>query len=301
MKPNFYVFAVFLCVFFVFHNHSLAQEGLKIVSKKDIPYVKGSTDPEQRLDVFAPDITNLRLSRPMPVHIFVHGGGWNHGNKDRSSDKFGQFYASRGYVLVMPNYRLAPENKYPDFVNDLAAMVRWVKDHAAEYGGDPNHIVLSGHSAGAHLVALLATHPEFLKSQGLPLNTFRAVVPVDTASFNLLVDPYGRNGKKGFAVKRQLKMRQNAFGSDKSVYADASPTVLAQKARAGSLSPFVLFVTSTRADAKEQTESFMNALNQSGNQAQMTIVQGYSHGDMARAIIDEKSQIAQTILKLLEE
>ena len=301
MNAKFLVFGFFIGILTLCPVQAFAQEGMKVIAHKDIPYVAGSKDPEQRLDLFVPDISAVRLSRPMPVHIFVHGGGWNHGNKDRTSDLFGKFYASRGYILVMPNYRLAPENKYPDFAQDLAAMVRWVKDNIAEYGGDPDHIVLSGHSAGAHLVALIGTHPELLREQGLSLDAFRAVVPVDTASFNLTIDPYGRKGNKGLITKRQIKMRENAFGMDKAVYADASPTLRAQQAKPGKLSPFMLFVTSTRPDAIDQTSAFLEALKTSGNAAGMSIIDGASHADMARAIIDPRSEIAQTILKFLQE
>src|SRR4051812_38680783 len=113
----------------------------------DISYGPGA---RQRLDVYAPGKAAGR-----PIVVFWYGGGWQHGEK--SQYRFvGAALAQAGYVAVLPDYRLYPEVRYPEFVHDGAAALAWVVSHGNEFGGDPARIYLAGHSAGAWLAAMLA-------------------------------------------------------------------------------------------------------------------------------------------------
>ncbi len=113
----------------------------------------------QRLDIYAP--TGLSSDAALPVIVFIHGGGWRAG--DKAGYEFaGRALASRGFVTVVPNYRLSPAFHFPAFVEDGAAALRWVRAHIAERGGDPDRIILVGHSAGAHIAALLAMDEHWL-------------------------------------------------------------------------------------------------------------------------------------------
>jgi acetyl esterase/lipase len=114
------------------------------------------------LDVYQP-------SRPRgaarPVIVFWHGGGWVDGSK--GFYRFvGAALAQLGYVTVLPNYRVYPEVRFPAFMDDAARAVLWVQQHAAEYGGDPRRLVLMGHSAGAHMAAMLALNATYLARAG---------------------------------------------------------------------------------------------------------------------------------------
>jgi acetyl esterase/lipase len=123
----------------------------------DLPYGKG---PRQRLDVYSPHGAANR-----PVVIFWYGGSWVTGAK--SEYRFvGTTLAQHGVVAVIPDYRLYPQVHFPDFDEDGARAVAWVEQHAQEFGGDPHHIVLMGHSAGAHTAAFLAFNHAFLRKFG---------------------------------------------------------------------------------------------------------------------------------------
>lgn len=125
--------------------------------------------PRQRLDVYRPDPT----ARPAPVVVFFYGGDWRTGSK--SDYRFvAQAFASHGYVVVIPDYRLHPDVTFPAFVEDAASAVRWTRDHAGEYGGDPRRLFLAGHSAGSHLAAMLTLNPAYLEAAGVPRDTIRA-------------------------------------------------------------------------------------------------------------------------------
>ena len=105
--------------------------------------------PRQRLDVYAP---RGGCGQPRPVVMFFYGGSWNSGT--RSGYAFvGRALAARGFVTVVPDYRLVPEVHYPAFVEDGAAAVRWVAANAAKYCGNGQSVVLMGHSAGAYIAA----------------------------------------------------------------------------------------------------------------------------------------------------
>jgi acetyl esterase/lipase len=110
-----------------------------------------------RLDVYAPAGTKARL----PVIVFFYGGSWNSGAKEGYGFA-GRALASQGFVVAVPDYRLLPEARYPDFLHDGAAAVRWVRSNIARFGGDPDRIVLAGHSAGAYNAAMLSVDPQWL-------------------------------------------------------------------------------------------------------------------------------------------
>ncbi|WP_338056969.1 alpha/beta hydrolase [Sphingomonas panacis] len=111
----------------------------------------------------------------LPVVIFFYGGGWVAGSPD--GYRFAaRAFAKQGFVVVVPDYRKVPAVRFPAFVEDGAEAVKWTRDHIAAYGGDPDRIALAGHSAGSHIIALLALDPCYLSAQKLPPNTIKAVV-----------------------------------------------------------------------------------------------------------------------------
>jgi acetyl esterase/lipase len=108
-------------------------------------------DPRQRLDVWAP----ARADGPLPVIMFLYGGSWDSGQREGYGFA-ARALAARGFVVVVPDYRLVPQVRWPAFVEDAAAAVQWVATHIAAHGGDPARIAVMGHSAGAHIALLLA-------------------------------------------------------------------------------------------------------------------------------------------------
>jgi acetyl esterase/lipase len=117
--------------------------------------------PRQRLDVYAPEGTlGPTQARGYPVVVFVYGGSWASGDR-RHYGFLGHALAARGFVTVIPDYRLVPEVTYPAFVEDAAAAVRWTRANAAAYGSDPERLAVAGHSAGAYNALMLASDPKY--------------------------------------------------------------------------------------------------------------------------------------------
>jgi acetyl esterase/lipase len=122
-------------------------------------------NPRLALDVYSPTASAPAHGRT--VVLFFYGGSWRGGS--RENYRFvGEALTSRGYVAVIPDYRVHPEAVYPTFVEDGAAALRWTTDNIARYGGNAERIVVMGHSAGAHIAALLSLDRSFLAAAGLP-------------------------------------------------------------------------------------------------------------------------------------
>ncbi len=124
----------------------------------------------QRLDVFTP----VAGAGGAPVLVFFYGGSWKNGTKEDYAF-VGQALAAQGFVTVLPDYRLYPEVRFPDFLDDGAAAIAWVRDNIAQYGGDPRRIVLAGHSAGAYNAVMLGLDPRYLRRAGVDPKIVRAV------------------------------------------------------------------------------------------------------------------------------
>ena len=139
----------------------------------------------QRLNLFVPD------SSGWPVLIFVHGGGWNTGNKDLTvggADVYGnigRFFASHGIGVAIINYRLLPQVSWRDQIDDVADATAWVASHIADYGGSPSRLFLSGHSAGTQLAARIALDPAPLEKRGLSPRILCGVIAVSGAGLDL--------------------------------------------------------------------------------------------------------------------
>lgn len=137
--------------------------------------------PRQKLDVYAP---RAKSTGRRPVVVFFYGGSWNSGS--RFGYAFvGRALAAQGFVVVIPDYRLVPDVRYPALIEDGAAAVRWTETHVAELGGDPGRLVLMGHSAGAYIAAMLAVDDRWLKEDRKAIKGFVGLAgPYDFTPFD---------------------------------------------------------------------------------------------------------------------
>lgn len=125
---------------------------------QDIAY---GTLERQKLDVYVPS----ENGQGRPAVVFFYGGRWSFGSKDNYLFA-AEALTSRGFAVVVPDYRVYPEVVFPAFVEDGAQAVAWAREHIEDYGGDPKHLFVMGHSAGAHIAALLALDERYLRAVG---------------------------------------------------------------------------------------------------------------------------------------
>ena len=145
---------------------NVVPEGIE--AKRDIPYA-GTENPRQKLDLYLPKKRNG--DKPLPVVVFIHGGGWKGGDKSGGLRNIALYVSSGDYAGVSVGYRLTNEAQWPAQIHDCKAAIRWVRANAKEYGLDAQHIAVWGSSAGGHLVSILGTSGDVKELEG-KLGTF---------------------------------------------------------------------------------------------------------------------------------
>ncbi|MDQ7972329.1 MAG: alpha/beta hydrolase [Rhodocyclaceae bacterium] len=230
-----------------------------VVRDAGLPY---GPDPAQRIDVYRP-----AQARQAPVLVMVHGGGWMYGDKAAASvvdAKIDHWVRERGFVLVSVGYRLVPQVTVLQQAEDIARALARVQAQAATWGADPRQVVLMGHSAGAHLVALLSAAPDLVGSQGA--RSWRATIALDSAALDTVA----------LMQRRHLPLYDRAFGPDPALWTQVSPT-----ARLSPGGPPMLLVCSAprRDDACGQSQRFAQAVGAVGGNAEVLPLQ-LDHGQI---------------------
>ena len=202
----------------VFHNRW--RTTLAVQTASDVAYLDDGDD-KHRLDIFAPS-----GARGAPVVIFVHGGFWRSGDRSYFENVVGLYgnvgvaLADMGVVTVIPSYRLYPQvGAVDDMLDDLGAVIRFTRDHIAVHGGDPDRIILAGHSAGGQLVTLLATSPDALKRRGIEAGVIKGVAGI-SGIYDVLA-----SANSADPPKDKAELWDPLFGSDDHKQA-ASPLPL---------------------------------------------------------------------------
>lgn len=247
--------------------------------------------PKQSLNVYQAETPSS--DQKLPVLIWVHGGGWRNGDKNnRSGINLCKTWAAAGMVAVGLDYRLTPDVVHPAHIEDVAAGIAWVNKNIAKYGGDPSKVFLLGHSAGAHLVALVATNPQYLKAHKLtPKEALAGVMPIDTASYDL-------TASQSFVVR---KMIDDAFGKDREKLIGASPLLQAKQHR-DDCPAFVIAVVKQRPEAVDES----TALNAALPQSKLIVVdypgsgQLAAHGMIAKELANFEKDMTKQLLAFVK-
>ncbi len=214
--------------------------------------------PLQTLDFYK------ATNRDAPLVIFVHGGGWKRGDKRNATgaEKIKHFREA-GYAFASINYPLVPAATVEQQASDVAEAIAYLRGKAASLGFDPQRIVLMGHSAGAHLSALVGTDPQYLQKAGLRFGDLRGVVPLDGAAYDV-------PAQMTDGPKIMQDTYQQAFGTDPARQRALSPTLHAD----GPNAPSFLIVHVDREDGKRQSEALASALRNSGTRVQINAFEG---------------------------
>ena len=215
-------------------------------------------DERQKLDVYMPDEASPGLVQgPAPVLLFFHGGYWVIGHKDLMGFMAPAITPAPA-LLVPVGYRLAPGAKYPQQVDDCRAALRWVYGHIADYGGDPERIYVSGHSAGGHLAALITLQRERLAAVGLPPDVIKGCFPVSGV----------------FDVTETPPDRREAFLKSDDDAREASPMYSTQ----GNATPFLLEIGSDDFDnLRAQHPRMLAALRREQGYVEEMVREGHNH------------------------
>ena len=173
------IIALLIPTVFLLQIHVQAQPTPTVTpTKSSIPYVENGHE-RQVLDIYVPP-----NAKDLPVVFWIHGGGWQTGDKSDVKLK-PQWFMDHGFVFVSTNYRLWPNVDMGTLIRDVAKSFGWVHKHITEYGGNPNRVLVGGHSAGAQLAAILCTDDRYLKAEGVSFDVLLGCVPVDGDTYDI--------------------------------------------------------------------------------------------------------------------
>ncbi len=247
---------------------------------RDIAY---GSDKRQTMDVYLPATAIARTD--MPVILMVHGGAWRIGNKTARGvvENKAAHWLPKGYVFISINYRMLPDTKPLEQADDVARALAAAQRRAAEWGGSSSKFILMGHSAGAHLVSVLASNPAITSKAGA--SPWLATISLDSAAYNI----------NKIMEQKHYRFYDDAFGSDPVYWQTASPSLLLKQASA----PFLAVCSSKRPDKPcLQAEAFVSKAKSLGMLAQ-TLPQSLSHADINKNLGLENAYTAavDTFLK----
>jgi acetyl esterase/lipase len=240
---------------FVLACLALASSTFAQTLKSNIPYVEQG-HARHVLDIYSPS-----NAKGAPVVFWIHGGGWQAGDKTSVQQK-PKWFTDKGFVFVSTNYRLLPEVDMGTLIRDVAKAFGWMEKHVAEYGGDPKRVLVAGHSAGAQLAAILCTDERYLKEQGVGLEVLIGCVPVDGDTYDvpaIIEVAETRNRVHGLPMPNyghRLK-----FGDDPAKHKDFSAVTHVAKDK--HIPPFLILHVAAHPDTTAQAVHFGNVLKAS--------------------------------------
>jgi acetyl esterase/lipase len=222
--------------------------------KSNIPYADPPLE-RQVLDIYAPD-----GAKSLPVVFWIHGGGWQTGDKSDVQIK-PRVFTERGFVFVSTNYRLVPAVEMGVLIRDVAKALGWVHKNIAAHGGDPNRIFVMGHSAGAQLAALLCIDDRYLKAESVPFSALKGCVPVDGDTYDIpaiIVIAELRQTVHG--LPQPTFGHRVKFGNDPKKHVDFSAVTHVAKGKG--IPPFLILHVSGHPDVTAQARRLGNVLKE---------------------------------------
>jgi acetyl esterase/lipase len=270
-----------ICIFYLLFLSSCSR--FYSTAHKNISYA-----PEKalQLDLFSP---KKKSGKPAEVLVFIHGGNWYKGSK-RLYRFFGRGMARKGVVTAVIDYRLYPAATYAGMAMDAAQSLKWLKDNVASYGGDPDKIFVSGHSAGGHLAALISTDNSYF-------DTLQIKNPIKGC---ILIDPAGLNMYKYLRREDKYKyeLYRNVFTKDTAEWKKASPELQLHKG----MPPFLLFTgKKTYPNIITGAQDFLQVLKPFQPDADIIAIPGKDHHGMIFSYLNPRYPPYRQVLEFMKK
>ena len=253
-------------------SQTTASAQAKLNVKRDVPYAEPA-DPRQKVDIYASE-----GARNRPVVFWIHGGGWVTGDRTNIQVK-PQAFVDKGFVFVSTGYRLLTNVEMATIFRDIARSVRWVHEHIAEHGGDPNRILVMGHSAGAQLAALICIDDRYLKAEGLSLAFLKGCVPVDGDTYDVpAIIETAETRQRVHGLPMPSFGHRVKFGNDPAKHRDYSAVTHVVKGKG--IPPFLILHVADHPDVRAQAERLEVVLKDAGIPAKRFAARETNHSKL---------------------
>jgi acetyl esterase/lipase len=259
---------LFTCLLILLAAARVSQAQAQDV-KRDIPYA--TAHERQVLDVHAPG-----GAKNLPVVFWIHGGGWQTGDKSMVALK-PKAFMDAGFVFVSINHRLLPAVDMGAITSDVARALGWVHKNIATHGGDPTRMLVMGHSSGGQLAALICTDDRYAKAEGYSLTMIKGCVPVDADTFDIpaIIEMAETRARVHHLPMPTYGHRQK-FGNDPAKHRDFS--TVTHVARNKGIPPFLILHIGGNPDTGAQARRLAGVLEAAGISAKVVVGRENTHG-----------------------
>lgn len=238
--------------FILFASLLFAVSAMAQEMKRSIPYVENG-HARHVLDIYTPV-----GAKNLPVVFWIHGGGWQTGDKANVQEK-PAWFTKKGFVFVSINHRLLPEVEMDVLVRDVAKAFGWMHKHIAEHGGDPNRVLVGGHSSGAQLATLICTDDRYLKAEGVSFASLIGCVPVDGDTYDIpAIIETAETRLRVHGMPMPKYGHRLKFGNDPAKHVDFSAVTHVAKGK--SIPPFLIVHVADHPDNSIQAKRLEAAL-----------------------------------------
>ena len=261
-------------------------------AKHEFPY--GTAHERQVLDVYAP-----AGAKNLPVVFWIHGGGWQSGDKTMVALK-PKAFTNAGFIFVSINHRLLPNVDMGSITRDVASALGWVHKNIATHGGDPNRLLVMGHSSGGHLAALMCTDDRYAKTEGYSLKAIKGCVPVDADTFDIpaIIDVAETRARAHHLPMPTYGHRQK-FGDDPVKHRDFSPVthVAANKG----IPPFLILHIGGNPDTVAQARRMAAVLEAAGISVKVVAAREATHASINDDIGSANDPVTKDLFAFVAE
>ncbi len=250
----------------------------------------------QVFDIYTPE---SNLNELLPVIFWIHGGGWVVGDKSDVGLK-PKALTERGYIFVSTNYRLLPEVTMDELIGDIARSFATLHQIIENYGGNPKHIIVGGHSAGAQLAAILCTDHRYLEKHNIPLDVIKGCIPVDGDTYDIpkiiMTAEYRQAlyGGKMFTFGHRQK-----FGNDPEKHVEFSAVTHVEPDKG--IPPFLLLYFTGNPDTRAQAQRLHQVLQAAGISSRTFGKRDSNHRQLNNDLGDPTDDATKELFKFLEK
>lgn len=280
------ILTVVLMIGFTIHGFGQRKKQTSFIKVPDIRYTTAENAQLNTLDIYMP-----RKGSKSPVIVWLHGGAWTTGDKSHVQAK-PEYFTKHGFIFISVNYRLSPEVKHPAHVEDVAQALHWIRTQVHHYSGDASRIIVMGHSAGAHLAALVSTNEVYLNAAGSSLALIKGVILLDGGGYDI----------EKLMPQAGPKLRQwyeQAFGTTRKQWIAASPVtyVAADK----SIPPFLILHAGQRDLSAEEAMLLSGKLKGNGIKCEVIHYPKKNHLTINRELGEEDDQTTADIMQFISK